>query len=389
MTSDEIQRFREQIPAVEREGRTHLNNCSTGPIPQPGLDARRECERLWIEKGNPWDDWMDRIDESKRLFADLINASEDEIAILSNASQAFAQVASAFDYEDRNEVVTTDLEFPTVPYFWHGQRKRGAEMRLAESRDGLTVSTETYEEQMSDDTLLVCSAHAYPFTGGLMDVEGVADAVHDHGGYFFLDAYQSTGIMPIDVEKQNVDMLVSGTLKFLMGGPGTAYLYVDDDVVTELEPANLGWFGVEDLFDFSLDSKQYAAGARRFEMGTPAAPTTYMAAAGMEFVLEYGVENVRGRVVEHTNNLIAGVEERGFEIRTPRDEEKRGGVVNVQVENVERIEQELLDRGFNVSERAGGIRLSPHFYNTAAEIEQAVETLDEIATPASLDIPAR
>lgn len=389
MTSERVRTFRDQIPAVADEHRIHLNNCSTGPIPQPALDARRECERLWIELGNPWDQWLERVEHSKRLFADLINADEDEIAILSCASQAFAQVASAFDYEDRDEVVTTDLEFPTVPYFWHGQRKRGVDVRLAESPDGLTVPTDVYEEQMSDDTLLVCSAHAYPFTGGLMDVEGVADAVHDRGGYFFLDAYQSTGVVPIDVEAQDVDMLVSGTLKFLMGGPGTAYLYVDDDVVDELEPANLGWFGVEDLFDFDIDSNQHAAGARRFEMGTPAAPTTYMAAAGMEFVLDFGVENARERIVEHTNNLIAGVEKRGFDVLTPHDADERGGVVNVQVEDAETVEQTLLDRGFNVSERAGGIRLSPHFYNTADEIEQAIETLDEIATPATVDVPSR
>jgi len=106
-------------------------------------------------------------------------------------------------------------------------------------------------------------------------------------------------------------------------------------------------------------------------------------------VLDFGVENARERIVEHTNNLIAGVEKRGFDVLTPHDADERGGVVNVQVEDAETVEQTLLDRGFNVSERAGGIRLSPHFYNTADEIEQAVETIDEIATPATVDVPSR
>jgi len=382
MATEEVQSFRAEIPAVAEEGQIHLNNCSAAPLPQRGLEARRECERIWIEAGNPWGEWLEKVNESKRLFADLINAREDEIAIVSCATQAFAQIASALEYDDRHEVVTSELEFPTLPQFFRAQEKRGAELRIAESADGMTVSPESYAEQMSEDTLMVCGAHAYSFTGGLMDVEAVADAVHDHGGYLFLDAYQSAGIVPLDVEKQDIDMLVSGTLKFLLGGPGIAFLYVDRELANQLEPTNLGWFGVEDIFGFETESPTYADGARRFELGTPPAPNAYTAAAGLEFVMDYGVDRVRDRVVDHTRALIEGVEDHGFTVRSPHEDTKRGGVVNVQVEHTDAVEQELLDRDFSVSQRAGGIRLSPHFYNTAEEIQEAVETLAEVGTPA-------
>ena len=375
-----IEAWRSAFPAV-RQGRVHLNNCSAGPVPERGLEARREFERTWIEAGNPWEEWLKRVDDAKALFAALIGADPDEVAVLSCATQALAQVASAFDYDGRDEVVVTDLEFPTVPQFWRAQGRRGARVRVAESPDGRRVPADAYADALSEDTLLVCSSHAYSFTGGLMDVGAVADAVHDRGGYLFLDAYQSAGVVPIDVDAMGVDVLVSGALKFLLGGPGIAFLYVDREVAAELEPTNLGWFGVDDVFGFETRDPAYAPGARRFELGTPPAPNAYTASAGMELLREVGLDTIRERVVEHTRRLIEGADREGFTVRTPRADEHRGGVVNVQVADPEGAADAMLDRGFNLSTRAGGVRLSPHFYNTAEEIDAAVETLAEVAAP--------
>lgn len=377
-----IEEWRDAFPAITEEGRVHLNNCSASPLPECGREARRECERVWIEEANPWQTWLAKVDEAKSRFAALINADPDEIAVTSCATQALAQVASAFDYDDRDEVVTTDLEFPTVPQFWRAQqRRRGATLRVAKSPDGLRVPPEAYADELSDDTLLVSTAHAFSFTGGLMDPKAVADAVHDRGGYLFLDAYQSIGVVPIDVEAQDIDMLTAGTLKFLLGGPGIAFLYVDEDVVADLEPANLGWFGVDDIFGFETENPEYAAGARRFELGTPPAPNAYQASAGMSVIQEVGVETIRDRVVEHTRRLIEGAEERGFSVRTPREATHRGGVVNVQVEEPEVTAETLMEAGFNLSTRAGGVRLSPHFYTTRAEIDRVLDALESHAVP--------
>lgn len=381
-----IEQWRNEFPVITEQDRIHLNNCSAAPIPQRGLDARRECERVWIEEGNPWGTWLEKVNEVKAQFAELINADPDEIAIQSSATQALAQVASAFDYAEDDEAVVTDLEFPTVPQFWWAQGKRGASVQFAESPDGLRVPTATYADAMSEDTLLVSTAHAFSFTGGLMDPGAVAEEVHDRGGYLFLDAYQSAGVVPIDVEAMDVDMLVAGTLKFLLGGPGIAFLYVDREVANELEPANLGWFGVEDIFGFETRNPEYADGARRFELGTPPAPNAYTASAGLDLILEVGVDTIHERIVEHTRHLIEGVEREGFTVRTPLKDEHRGGVVNVQVEDAEGAAETLIDRGFNVSTRAGGVRFSPHFYNTGAEIDAAVDALSEVATPVEVSV---
>lgn len=378
----QVDEWRDAIPAVSEHDRVHLNNCSASPLPERGREARRECEQVWIEEPNPWQTWLTKVNESKERFAALINAEPSEIAVLSCATQAFAQVASALEYDERDEIVITDLEFPTVPQFWYAQEQhRGARLCVAESEDGLRVSPDAYAGVISDRTNLVCTAHAYSFTGGLMDPKAVADAVHDRGGYLFLDAYQSIGVVPIDVQAQEIDMLTGGALKFLMGGPGIAFLYVDDDVAAELEPANMGWFSVDDIFGFETEQPQYAAGARRFEMGTPPAPNAYQASAGMSIIQEVGVETIRERVVKHTAHLIEGAEDRGFSVRTPCEETHRGGVVNVQVQNPETAAERLMDDGICVSTRAGGVRFSPHFYTTEDDVTTGLDALAEHATP--------
>ncbi|MFB6360341.1 MAG: aminotransferase class V-fold PLP-dependent enzyme [Halobacteriales archaeon] len=376
-----IDAWRSRFPEVAESDRVHLNNCSVGPIPQSGFDAADKFMEVWLEAMDPWEAWLDEMDRAIENFARVINADIDEVAVMTSATQAMAGVASALDYEERDEIVSADLDFPTVPQLWYAQQKRGAKLRMARSGEADYVPLEAYEAEMSERTQLVSTSLAFPFTGGKIDVEGLADAVHDRGGYLFLDAYQATGVLPIDVKAQEIDMLTAGSLKFMLGGPGLAYLYVDREIANELEPTIRGWFGVEDRFDFPIEDPEYAAGTRRFEHGTPPIPAAYTANPGMETILEYGVENVRERVVELTGRLIEGVEEHGLEVATPRDPAHRGGVVNVQVTHPERTLETLNYKGFKASERNGGVRAGVHFYNTRDEIDAFVEALADVATP--------
>lgn len=376
-----IDDWRQRFPEIRDGDRIHLNNCSVGPIPEQGLEAVEAFQRHWLEELNPWDEWLPAVDRAMERFAELINADIDEIAIMTSASQAIAGVASAFDFDERPEVVTSDLDFPCVPAVIDAHKRRGAELKYAESGDHYYVPTEAYLEEITDRTQLVTTAHANPFTGGLVDVDALADAVHDRGGYLFLDAYQAVGITPIDVKQQDIDMLTAGCAKFMLGGPGLAFLYVDRSVANELEPTNRGWFGVEDRFDFPIRDLEYAAGTRRFELGTPPIPSCFTAEAGMATLLEYGVENVRERIVGHTEQLIEGVEANGFEIASPHDSSRRGGVVNIQVAHPERTLETLQFRNVKATTRNGGIRVGPHFYNTSEEIDRFVDLLDEIAEP--------
>lgn len=376
-----IDSWRSRFPEIAEGDRVHLNNCSVGPISEAALAASDRYLDVWQETMSPWDEWLDEVDRAVENFARIINADIDEVAVMTSATQAIAGVASALEYDERDEVVSSTLDFPTVPHLWDAQQRRGATLRLAEPGEEHYVPLEAYEAELSDRTQLVCTALAYPFTGGLVDVDGLADAVHDRGGYLFLDAYQATGVVPIDVKAQDIDMLTAGSLKFMLGGPGLAFLYVDRELANELEPTVRGWFGVEDRFDFPLREPAYAAGTRRFEHGTPPVPSAYTANPGMEILLEYGIDDVRDRVVELTDRLIDGVDQRGFAVATPHAAEQRGGVVNVQVRHPERTLETLHYKGYKASERNGGIRAGVHFYNTAEEIDSFVDALDEVATP--------
>ena len=376
-----VEEWRSRFPEIAETDRIHLNNGSVGPIPERGLEAAERYTDVWVDDIDPWDNWMDAVDGAVEAFAELINADVDEIAVMTSGTQAMAGVASAFDYEERDEVVTSDLDFPTAPHLWYAQEGGGATLRIAESNDRPYVPTEAYVEQMSDRTQLVCTAHAYPFTGGLVDVDAVADAVHSRGGYMFLDAYQSTGIVPIDVKEQEIDMLTTGSNKFLLGGVGMAFLYVDRDVANKLEPTIRGWFGVKDRFDFDIREPEYAPGTRRFEFGTPPVPAAYTVEAGIELLLEYGIENVRERTVELTGYLIDEVESRGFEVATPHEDDRRGAVVNIQVKHPDRTLETLRFRDVAAGARNGGIRAGLHFYNTKAELDRFIDMLDEVAIP--------
>jgi selenocysteine lyase/cysteine desulfurase len=381
-TSLDIERWRSRFPSISEEGIKHFDHAFTSPVPKRGLEARREAERVWIEEEKPWETWIDKVDEARERFADIIGAdSADEIAIASNASQTFAQVASAFYYEDRDEVVHADLEFPTAIQFWDAQRRNcGATVKVAESPDGKRVPAEVYDEQITSDTALVSTSHAYSATGGLSNPDAIADLAHDRGAYFFLDAYQSVGVVPIDVEKQNIDMLCGGPFKFMWGGPGLVFLYVDNDIADDLQPANQGWFGSEERFAIERENIEFAEGAMRFELGTPPMTIAYEACAGMSLIQELGVERIQKRVDELTGQLIEGAEERGFDTLTPKNPEHRTAMVTVEVKNVEEAFEKLTDDGFNMTKIAG-LRLAPHFYTKESEVEAVLDAIEEYGVP--------
>lgn len=386
MTLD-LERWRSEFPTISEEGRHHLDNSLVTPIPERGLEARREFEQVCIQEPHPWWEWRDKIAEAKGRFADIINADPEEIAVQTSVTQSMAQITSAIDYENGDEVVTTEMEFPTMLQFWDAQRRqRDVSVRLANTSDQQLISTDAFDDVINDDTRMVSTSHAFSATGGLMDPKAVADLVHDRDGYFLLDAYQSLGVVPIDVKKQDIDILVTGVLKFLFGSPGIAFMYVDSDIIPEFEPPSMGWFSAESRFE--TDDPEYSPDASRFQFGTPPIPNAYQSSAGLSIIQEVGPETIHDRVMEHTDHLIRGARERGYTVSTPEDPTKRSSIVTIDVENYEEAHEEIVEDGYNVSrlgEDVGyvqGIRVSPHFYTLPEEIEGVLDSIEEHATPA-------
>ena len=193
-----------------------------------------------------------------------------------------------------------------------------------------------------------------------------------------LDAYQSAGIVPLDVTSLNVDFAVGGSVKWLCGGPGNGWLYVRPDLVDALQPSFMGWQAHARPFAFEPEL-EYADGAARFLTGTPNVPALYAATAGYDLIEEIGVEQIRANSLRQTDLLIDALDAAGFEVGSPRDPARRGGTVTVRTPEFEAVHRELAERQILCDFRPeAGIRLGPHYYNTDEELLDAAAQIVEI-----------
>jgi len=286
-------------------------------------------------------------------------------------------VASCFDFSGpRNKVVCSALNFPSILYLYQQQERHGARLELVECPDGIHVPLDAMLEAIDEKTLLVPISHVIFKSAFIQDARAIVRRAHEVGARVVLDCYQSTGVLPVDVAGWGVDFAVGGTLKWLCGGPGVAYLYVDPELAPRLEPALTGWMSHASPFGFDPGPLERRDDAWRFLNGTPAVPALQAVRPGLEIVRQVGVEAIRANSLRQTERLIDAADEHGWDVRTPRAPEHRGGTVSLRVPDAERVTEELLARDILVDFRPGaGIRLSPHFYTTDDEIDRAVEAI--------------
>jgi kynureninase len=297
-----------------------------------------------------------------------------------NVTLAEAIVLSCFDFAGpRRRIVYEEGNFPSVRYLYQAQR--GADILVAADDEGVA-------EAIDERTLLVPVTHVLYKSGEIQDVEGIVAAAHENGAFVVLDAYQSVGAVPLDVTALDVDFAVGGSVKWLCGGPGAAWLYVRPELAATLEPALTGWQAHARPFAFEPE-QDYAEGAWRFLTGTPNVPALYAATAGYDVIEEVGVEEVRERSLVLTSLLIELLDEAGCPVGSPRDPSRRGGTVSVKPPGHERVGRSLLERGVILDWRPDvGLRLGPHFFTTEDEIRFAVEQIVELAGAQSTSLRA-
>lgn len=365
--------LRAQIPLL----RTHvpLNNCSQAPLTDVTRAATERYLESWNGRGMDWDAWMAEVEAARLAFARLINASADEVAIVSSVSHATSVLATALRFDGgRDACVLSEAEFPTVGHVWLAQRPRGAHIRWVPLRDG-TVPLEGYEAAIDERTAVVSAAHAYYQNGALQDVAAIARLAHAWGALAYVDAYQSLGVLPVDVRALDVDVLASGTLKYLMGTPGIAFLYVRRRLVERLEPLVTGWFGRANPFAFDAARLDWAPTAARFDGGTPPLLPAYISRAAMEWLAGIGASAI-GAWAQHLGRRLAeGAVARGLRLHGPGIDAPRTPSTAIVCDDAHAVEQALLGHGVIASARGPVIRLAPHFYNTEAEVDHALDAL--------------
>ena len=358
-----------------------MNNCSQAPQSLPTRAAAERYLESWNRDGMDWEGWLAEVALAKGEFARLVNACVDEIAVFSSVSEATSAIASALEFTRRRKVVVTEAEFPTVGHVWLAQEPRGARVTWIPVHDG-AIDPAEYDRQVDDDTAIVSACHGYYLNGHLQDLSHIAARVHAHGALLYVDAYQTLGAVPVDVKSFDVDFLASGNLKFLMGVPGVAFLYVKRELIERLHPSVTGWFGRGDPFAFRVKELDWAKGASRFDTGTPPLINIYIARAGMEMINSIGVAEIRAWLEVLAQRLIDGGRARGFTLHGTDDVARKTATTAFVVADSYVVERALRARGVLGAARGPVIRLAPHFYNTLDDVDVALDALLTVATPA-------
>ena len=368
---EQLTSFRKRFPILGE--RIYLNSCSQGALSDEVEAAMLEFLQSWHAQGSPWDLWVEHYEAGRRRFAELIGAKPSEVALVASASAGVNALVSALSFRERPRVVLGDFEFPTMGHIWLAQRSRGADVVFAPA-NGNRIEVDGYHSLIDDRTLIVPLTHVCFMNGFRSPVADIVKIAHERGAMVLLDDYQDCGTRPINVKRLEVDAYVSGTLKYLLGPPGLAFLYVRESVAESLVPTVTGWFGQENPFAFDAKLFEPASGTRRFESGTPPIPTIYGAMAGVELLQEVGLDVVADQIRVLASELIRGAAGLGIQIKTPR--ESVGPLVVLQTKDANKVVQLFGNEGVICSSRHDGLRISFHAYNTLDDVKAVLELIE-------------
>jgi selenocysteine lyase/cysteine desulfurase len=368
--------LRSEFPLLDRY--IYFNACSLGPLPRRGHAALARYAQDWDEKGTPvwFSDWIPLLGRFRERIAELLHAPAGSTAIAPSVSVALTTLATGLPLPvGRDKILIGELDFPTIGHQWLS--RPGYEVEFVPSRDGMTIPPEAFAERIDKRTALVATTHLFYTTGYLQDVRAIADAAHAAGALCLIDGYQTCGCVPLDVEAMGCDAFVGGCLKWLSGGPGNAFIYVRPELIPRVRPQGTGWFATADPFSFTLQELTFADDAKRMETGTWAMPSHYAGLAAMELILEVGVENIQERLRDLTDRILERCDEARVKTFTPRERNRRCGIVTLQCDNPEAVEAQLQAEGVIVDSRPGRVRLSPHWCVTGSELERGMDLVLE------------
>ncbi|MCA4132515.1 aminotransferase class V-fold PLP-dependent enzyme [Arthrobacter sp. M4] len=375
MTRITPEAFRAQFPGLERG--IHLASCSQGAFSRELAGELLDFQSSIMERGAPWDLWMEKVEEARIRFAAFIGASPQEIAVVPCASAGAYQIASTQNYGNgRDRIITSELEFPSVANVWVAQEGRGARIAFAAERGG-TVSAEDYAALIDERAKLVSVPLITYRNGSRLPVAEVIELARSHGAKTFVDAYQGAGVEPINVRELGCDYLVTGSLKYMLGVAGVAFLYVRGGLTDEVSPQLTGWFGRRDPFAFDPRTVDFPETARRFESGTYAVPAVYAAIAGMKMLAQLDPTDVERHVAGLTAHLTEELTAAGMQLDSPLDAARRGPQVALIDESPNDLAAFLESKRIVTSPRGRAVRIAFHYYNVSDDIVTLLKALDE------------
>jgi selenocysteine lyase/cysteine desulfurase len=368
----QVASLREEFPVLGKC--VYLNSNATGATPRGAKAALDDYWRTlegWRDE--VWERWWHELAAHADELAALIQAPPGSVVCDTNLATLFSRVMSAFDFRRRPRVVTTELEFPSIPFVVRAFERYGAVPVVVASPDGVQIDPEPVVRAIDERTQLVCISHATFGTGAVVDLDPIVRRAHEVGARIVLDAYQSVGAMPLDVGALDVDFLLGGAHKWLCGSYESAFLYVRPGLLPQLRPAATGWIAAADPLSFTIQT-EWADSARRFAGGTPAVLPALVSRPGLAIVRGVGIDTIRDMSLRRTDRIMARADEAGLGVVTPRPYARRGGIVALRFSGDAAVARRLIADGFVCSYR-GALRIAPHFYNTDEEIDRFMDEL--------------
>jgi kynureninase len=377
---DELLKWRGEFPILERT--TYLISNSLGAMPRGVYDEMRAYADLWGSRGvRAWEEgWWEMAVNVGDQIAPLIGAVRGEISLHQNVTLIQAVISSCFDFRGpRNKVVMTDLEFPSIQYFYHEQRRNGARIELVPSNNSVRFDLDKFLAAIDQNTLLVPISQVLFRSACIVDAAAIIEKAHRVGAHVVLDLFQATGTVPIDIRGLGADFACGGVLKWLCGGPGVGYLYVREDLRRKLKPAIAGWLAHRRPFAFETGAIDAREDSFRYLNGTPHIPALYACQPGLDILNQVGIAAIREKSMRMTARLFEGAKAHGWPVNTPENPVERAGTVSVDCPHAAEVCRELLAREILVDYRPkAGVRLSPHFYNREEECDLAMTQIADI-----------
>lgn len=372
--------WRDEFPILARS--TYLISNSLGAMPKTVDQALHNYADSWSTRGvRAWEEgWWDMAVGVGDQVAPLIGAHAGEISLHQNVTISQAVIASCFDFRGpRKKIVMSELEFPSIQYFYHEQRRLGARIETVSAVSDVRIDLQQFLAAIDESTLLVPISLVLFRSSFIVDAQAIIERAHKVGAHVILDVFQGTGTIPIDVRTLGVDFAVGGVLKWLCGGPGVAYLYVREDLRSKLNPVLTGWVAHQRPFAFEPGATDRRRDSFGFLNGTPHIPALYACQPGLKILNEVGIAAIREKSMRMTKRLFEGAQSRGWRVNTPENPAERAGTISIDCPNAEAVSRELLAREILIDYRPkAGIRVSPHFYNTEEECDHALDQIADI-----------
>jgi len=366
--------IRDEFPIFETA--TYLNSCSQGALSHTVRAAVEDWLSGWDRNGAEWDFWVERNEAFRAAVARLLRADADDVAVTTSVSQGVSSLVSALPLDgERDRIVISEYEFPTVGQIAHAQELRGAEVvHVRPDADG-GIPPERFAEAIDERTALVCCTTVSYRSGHRHDVAGIAEAAHAAGALVLADSYQACGAVDLDVRSLGADLVTGGTVKYLLGTAGLGFMWARPEVYERLVPTQTGWFADENIFAMSIADYSPHGSARRFDSGTPPVPALYAGVAGVSLVESAGVAAIEAHVARLVERLLDGLDELGATVATPREPALRGPLVCVRSTDVDALVSTLANDAIVVSSREDKARIALHLYNVEEDVDRLLAAL--------------